>query len=88
MKKLIYALLISTMITGYGCSNIQHEEKNIVILVGQKSHPAGQHEYIKTARLLKAMLDNSPNLNGVNTKLVYNDWPEDPSMCSTRYKPV
>jgi len=76
MKKLISALLISTMITGYGCTNIQNEEKNIVILVGPKSHPAGEHEYIKTARLLKAMLDNSPNISGVNTELIYNNWPE------------
>jgi len=80
MKKLIHALLIIAIITGYGCTNIQHEEKNIVILVGPKSHPAGMHEYIKTARLLKAMLDNSHNLEGVNTKLVYNEWPEDPSI--------
>ena len=34
----------------------------VLILAGAKSHPAGYHEYIKSARLIKAMLDkNGPS---------------------------
>ncbi len=80
MKNLIYIFLILALAANYGCSDRQPAKKNIVILVGFKSHPAGLHEYIKTARLIKAMLDHSPDLPGVNTMLVYNGWPDDPAI--------
>ena len=54
-------------------------EKKIVLLVGAKSHPAGLHEYLKTARLLKVMLDQAPNLHGLFTEIHENGWPDDPS---------
>ena len=77
MKNLLSCILITILIGLAGCSVNTTSEKNIVILVGAKSHPPGQHENIKTARLVKIMLDNSSNLSGVHTKLVYNGWPED-----------
>ncbi|MBL7112708.1 MAG: ThuA domain-containing protein [Bacteroidales bacterium] len=80
MKNLIYIFLILALAANYGCSDRQPAKKNIVILVGPKSHPAGMHEYIKSARLLKAMLDHSPNTTGINTQLVYNGWPENPAI--------
>lgn len=54
--------------------------KRIVILAGPKSHPAGLHEYIKSARLIKVMLDNAPNLKGIKTEICYNGWPENESI--------
>lgn len=47
----------------------------VVILAGAKSHQAGSHEYIKTARLIKAMLEkNGPAKLSVE---IYYDWPTD-----------
>jgi type 1 glutamine amidotransferase len=37
------------------------------------------HEYIKSVRLLKVMLDMATNLQGLKTEVHYNGWPEDPS---------
>ena len=35
------------------------------------------HEYLKTVRLLKVMLDEAANLEGIETNIVYDGWPED-----------
>ena len=53
--------------------------KKIVLIAGKKSHPPAMHEYIKSVRLLKVMLDTASNLKGVKTEVHYNGWPEDPS---------
>lgn len=53
---------------------------NIIILAGEKSHPATLHEYIKNARLIKVMLDQAENIEGLKTTICYHGWPEDPSI--------
>src|SRR6267154_3722192 len=53
--------------------------KKIVLIAGVKTHGPGEHEYVKTVRLLKAMLDHSTNLHGVKTETHLNGWPTDPS---------
>jgi len=50
----------------------------IVFLVGAKSHGPGVHEYIKTARLLKILLDEAALNADLYTELHYNGWPQDP----------
>jgi len=55
------------------------EQKKIVLIAGKKTHPAAMHEYIKTVRLLKVMLDNATNLGGVTTEIHLNGWPDDPA---------
>tara|TARA_R100000935_G_scaffold10873_1_gene21761 strand:+ start:35225 stop:36811 length:1587 start_codon:yes stop_codon:yes gene_type:complete len=55
------------------------EKKKIILLAGAKSHQAGHHEYIKTVRLIKVMLDNS-NVENLETEIYYNGWPEDESV--------
>jgi type 1 glutamine amidotransferase len=52
-------------------------DKKIVILAGEKSHPATMHEYIKNARLIKVMLDEAADLQGIRTEIHENGWPED-----------
>jgi len=74
MKYLCFPLLL--LLLAPSC----RDEKKIFLLVGAKSHPAGLHEYIKTARLLKVMLDQAPELTGFQTEIVENGWPEDPSI--------
>lgn len=51
------------------------KKKSIVLIAGEKSHHAGVHEYIKTVRLLKAMLDHSNVTNQVNTTIYLHGWP-------------
>lgn len=54
--------------------------KKIVLIAGQKSHGPGAHEYVKSARLLKVLLDRSPDVRGVRTEVVLNGWPTDAAM--------
>ncbi len=51
--------------------------KHIVLIAGPKSHGPGQHEYERSVRLLKALLDRAPNLTGVETEIHFNGWPAD-----------
>ena len=53
--------------------------KKIVLIAGKKSHGPGVHEYEKSVRLLKAMLDTSPNLEGYHVEIHFNGWPTDPT---------
>lgn len=55
------------------------QDKKVVLIAGKKSHPPATHEYIKSVRLLKVMLDTATNLKDVKTEVHYNGWPEDPS---------
>lgn len=55
----------------------QSHNKKILLIAGPKSHPAMMHEYIKSVRLLKVMLDE---VEGVEAEIVYNGWPEDESI--------
>jgi len=70
------ALVLANLLIS--CSGSEKEpETKIVLLAGKKSHGPGTHEYIKTVRLIKAMLDRSPNLPNVSTEIYYGGWPED-----------
>lgn len=52
--------------------------RKIVLIAGKKSHERGMHEYIKTVRLLKAMLDHS-NVKGIQTEIHLDGWPKNPA---------
>jgi type 1 glutamine amidotransferase len=54
--------------------------KHIVLIAGAKSHGPGEHEYLKSIKLLKALLDRAPNLKSVQTEMYFNGWPDDPSV--------
>ena len=51
--------------------------RKIVLIAGKKSHGLGAHEYEKGCRLIKACLDSSPNVKGIETVVVTNGWPAD-----------
>jgi type 1 glutamine amidotransferase len=55
----------------------------IVLIAGSKSHGPGDHEYAKSARLLKVMLDRAPGLKDVETEVVYDGWPTNVSDLDT-----
>jgi type 1 glutamine amidotransferase len=63
----------------YEASVSAKSNKKIVLIAGKKSHPPAMHEYIKSVRLLKVMLDTATNLQDLKTEVHYNGWPEDPS---------
>jgi type 1 glutamine amidotransferase len=54
--------------------------RKIVLIAGSKSHGAGMHEYLKSVRLVKVLLDRAPGLKGVQTEVVYDGWPTDTSV--------
>jgi type 1 glutamine amidotransferase len=57
--------------------------RTIVLIAGKKSHGPGEHEYEKSVKLLKVMLDRSPNLHGIKTETYFNGWPDDPKVLDT-----
>ncbi|MEQ8554424.1 MAG: ThuA domain-containing protein [Cyclobacteriaceae bacterium] len=73
-------LVILVLLTLFACetSSEADETKKIVLLAGPKSHPPGMHEYLKAVRLIKVALDNS-NVNGIETEIHLDGWPEDAS---------
>ena len=76
LKATLYLLLLATAIS----SSLQAQSaKKIVLIAGIKTHGPGEHEYLKTVRLIKVMLDNAPNLKGIKTEVLFNGWPEDPA---------
>jgi len=59
---------------GYGSTRAKAAKAKIVVIAGVKSHGEGEHEYWKTARLLKTMLDKS-NGDKVSTAIYDKGWP-------------
>jgi len=75
----LFLLLLTTLWFG-ACevnSNKPKPAKRIAILVGDKSHPATLHEYLKNARLIKVMLDNVKLPEKIQTAIYYQGWPEN-----------
>ena len=52
--------------------------KKIVLIAGKKSHGPGAHDYERTMRLFKVMLDNSNVKDRVRAEWHENGWPENP----------
>ncbi len=51
--------------------------RNVVLLAGKRSHPPGMHEYLKSVKLLKVLLDRSGRTD-IRTEFYFDGWPEDP----------
>src|SRR4051794_23510657 len=75
MKTLLLLLLSGAVAAAAGTHNI-------VIIAGAKSHGPGAHEYLKSAKLLKVLLDRA-RLPGVMTEVHFNGWPDDPATLDT-----
>lgn len=83
MKYLFCRLMLIVVSLGFlSCSDSMNtsDQKKIVILAGAKSHGPNEHEYIKSARLIKTMLDNASNLGDLRTEVYLNGWPEYPQV--------
>lgn len=82
---LYFVNLISVLgLVGIFASNLEAQSppspKKIVLIAGKKSHGPGEHEYLKSVRLLKTMLDRASNLKGISTEVYGDGWPSDPSV--------
>jgi hypothetical protein len=51
--------------------------KHIVLIAGVKSHGPGEHEYLKSIKLLKVLLDRALSLEPHQTEIYFNGWPND-----------
>ncbi len=73
-----YILTFALVVLAFSCLKAEKfvEQKKIVLLAGAKSHKPGDHEYLKTARLLKVLLDQA-GISGLKTEVHCNGWPEN-----------
>ena len=55
-------------------TNPENPHRKILLIAGSKSKGPGMHEYLKSARLLKVLLDRA-GLKNVETEVVYDGWP-------------
>jgi type 1 glutamine amidotransferase len=82
MKKLAL-LLLTALITAPLQARTADGHRRIVLIAGSKTHGPGEHEYLKTIRLFKVLLDRAPSLKGAETLTVYDGWPTDESILDT-----
>ncbi|HEX4488741.1 MAG TPA: hypothetical protein VH088_20855, partial [Terriglobales bacterium] len=76
MKRLLVAALAMLCLVAAA----QAKTRKIVLIAGKKSHGSGEHEYLKSVRLLKVLLDRSPDLHGIKTEIYFDGWPPDASV--------
>src|SRR5258708_16636674 len=79
---LLSAFLLLICVVPAKISGDQRPRK-IVLIAGEKSHGPGEHEYLKSVRLLNVLLDRSTNLQWLKTELYFNAWPDNPSVLAT-----
>jgi type 1 glutamine amidotransferase/glucose/arabinose dehydrogenase len=75
----LLALLVAWSPTASGEEASPAEPRKIVLIAGKKSHGPGAHDYERTMRLFKVMLDNSNVADRVRVEVHENGWPEDES---------
>src|SRR5215218_223746 len=71
-------VLISLLIAGtFSLADEPARPRKIVLIAGKKSHGPGAHDYERTMRLFKVMLDNSNVADRVRVEVHENGWPAD-----------
>jgi len=81
--RLVVGLLVVCLFVSFAQARTADDRTKIVLIAGTKSHGPGFHEYLKSARLLKVMLDRSASLHNVVTEVYYDGWPPDQSTLET-----
>lgn len=84
-SSVLFYLVSMSILSGISSCDLDNTEAQdqaarIIILAGDKSHPATLHEYIKNARLIKVMLEEAVDLTGIKADIFYHGWPEDPAV--------
>ena len=81
--RLVVGLLVVCLFVPFAQARTADGRTKIVLIAGTKSHGPGFHEYLKSARLLKVMLDRSASLHNVVTEVYYDGWPADQTTLET-----
>ena len=71
---LVLAAFVVCTIHPLRATNPDSPHRRILLIAGSKSKGPGMHEYVKSARLLKVLLDRA-GLKKVETVVVYDGWP-------------
>jgi type 1 glutamine amidotransferase len=79
----LVALLTLAFLGSFAHARTTDGRTKIVLIAGTKSHGPGFHEYLKSVRLLKMMLDRSASLHNVVTEVYYDGWPVDQATLET-----
>lgn len=77
--KAVMVVMMCSLLTQSSVAQSAKQSKKIVLIAGKKSHNPGEHEYLKSVRLLKVMLDQASNVNGMSTEVHADGWPADPA---------
>ncbi|HYG76610.1 MAG TPA: ThuA domain-containing protein [Planctomycetota bacterium] len=83
---LLCALLTLAMLNSF--SNAADAPRKIVLIAGKKSHGPGAHDYERTMRLFKVMLDNSNVAERILVEEHENGWPEDPTTLESAHSVI
>jgi type 1 glutamine amidotransferase/mono/diheme cytochrome c family protein/glucose/arabinose dehydrogenase len=76
--RLLPALLILCLpLATFAAEEAKDAPRKIVLIAGKKSHGAGAHDYERTMRLFKVMLDNSNVADQVRVEVHEKGWPAD-----------
>ena len=75
--------LFALALVAQGFAQAPARVRKVVLIAGTKSHGPGEHEYLKTVKLLKVLLDRAPNLRNFRTEVYFNGWPDDPRTLET-----
>lgn len=78
--RLILLVTVSTFLFSSYQASAADRPRKIILIAGKKSHGPGEHEYVKSVKLLKLLLDQAPNLHGLSTETYFNGWPDDPTV--------
>jgi type 1 glutamine amidotransferase len=55
-------------------------KKHLVLIGGRESHAPGEHAHPDGIRVLKALIETSPDLGGVTVDAYPEGWPDDPTV--------
>jgi type 1 glutamine amidotransferase len=80
MKHIVALAIVLTFCIG---AEEPRAPKKIVLIAGKKSHGPGAHDYERTMRLFKAMLERSNVAARVRVEEYENGWPADPGTLET-----
>ena len=77
MSKRCWLIAALVLASALGPAASAQSGKKAVLIAGPKSHGPGDHEYVKTVRLLAALLDETADAHGVRAEVVLDGWPAE-----------
>jgi type 1 glutamine amidotransferase/cytochrome c553/glucose/arabinose dehydrogenase len=78
MSRWLLALVAAlSMVSHVSAADDAERPRKVVLIAGKKSHGPGAHDYERTMRLLKVMLDNSNVAERLKVEVYENGWPDD-----------